>query len=86
MSEKRRKLSGSAHRKLASERREKETNLLKPIKRVDSFFKLAEKTNVKKEVVWLEIQVILVIQAKIKTLSNTEQKFDTSLERVVRLY
>lgn len=43
MSEKRRKLSGSAYRKLASERREKETNPLKPIKSVDSFFKLAEK-------------------------------------------
>lgn len=34
----------------------------------------------------MEIQVILVIQAKIKTLSNTEQKVNTSLERVVRLY
>lgn len=43
MSAKRRKLSGSAYRKLASDKREKETNLLKSIKRVDSFFKPAEK-------------------------------------------
>lgn len=45
MSDKRKKLSGSSYRKLASEKREKETNLLKDIKRVDSFFKPVDKNH-----------------------------------------
>lgn len=45
MSDKRRKLSGSGYRKIANEKREKETNLLKTIKKVDSFFKPLEKSN-----------------------------------------
>lgn len=39
MSDKRIKLSGSGYRKLASEKKEKQTSLLKTYKKVDSFFK-----------------------------------------------
>jgi hypothetical protein len=38
MSEKRKKLSGAAFRKLSNEKRERETSLLKSVKKVDSYF------------------------------------------------
>ncbi|RZF40620.1 hypothetical protein LSTR_LSTR007503 [Laodelphax striatellus] len=42
MCDKRIKLSVSSYRKLSSEKEEKETNLLKTFKKVDSFFKPSE--------------------------------------------